>query len=193
MLIKCIGNKGSFLPKMFLTKHFNFTEKTNFPLILSKNYVVYAMTVNSGYIWYYICDEHAKNYPIWNPSVLFEVIDSKISKYWIYTCYFSQDRQSFSATWAYPEWAMNEYTYYDRLSDGEKEETNIFKKYKELMDIEFPLPSIPEAASALDEEWLMCHFCLDAWQSISKDGMVICPKCKRMMHNPRYPGRHDIK
>jgi hypothetical protein len=57
------------------------------------------------------------------------------------------------------------------------------------MDLEFPDPSISDKTQALDDEWLMCPFCIDAWQSDSKDGMVICPTCHRKLHNPRYENR----
>ncbi len=144
------------------------------------------MTIDVGYIWYYICDEDCTYFPIWNPAPLFQVVDGKMSKYWTYAFYPDTDYYRTETIWAYPEWAKNPYRYYDRLSDGEDEEVEIFKKYKALMDVEFPNPSILDRATILDDAWLMCSYCIDAWESISNDGMVICPTCHRMMHNPRY-------
>lgn len=45
--------------------------------------------------------------------------------------------------------------------------------------------SVPHKASAIDEEWLFCPICQDAWQCISNKAMVICPKCDQALHNPR--------
>ena len=187
MIIQCKTNLFSDLPKDCLVETKFNTHETR--LVVEKNYVVYAMILNSGYIWYFLEDEDKLYYPFAYPAPFFKVLNGNLSRYWIYSTEIGKDKNSSRTIWTYPEWANDPY-FYNQLTDGKREALEVFKKYKELMDIEFPLPSIPEAASALDEEWLMCHFCLDAWQSTSKDGMVICPKCKRMMHNPRYPGRH---
>ena len=48
-----------------------------------------------------------------------------------------------------------------------------------------PDPSINKSATILDETWLMCPNCIDAWECASKDAMVICPKCNQVLHNPR--------
>jgi len=45
---------------------------------------------------------------------------------------------------------------------------------------------ISKNALELNEYWLMCPECLDGWESVSYDPMVICPKCKNILHNPRY-------
>ena len=45
---------------------------------------------------------------------------------------------------------------------------------------------IKEFAEVLDDEWLMCKICNDAWMTNSLDAMVICPECDNVLHNPRY-------
>ena len=52
--------------------------------------------------------------------------------------------------------------------------------------LETPDSSIEGHATELDKEWLFCPNCLDAWESNSRDAMVICPKCNHAFHNPRY-------
>jgi hypothetical protein len=52
------------------------------------------------------------------------------------------------------------------------------------MDLEFPDPEVNLKAEKLEDNWLMCPICIDAWQTDSKAGMVMCPKCKNVMHNP---------
>lgn len=86
----------------------------------------------------------------------------------------------------FPEWA-SENSFYDNLTNWEPREEDIFSAYKEIMDLEFPDRQILEKAMIGDEKWLICHLCMDAWeQSSCSDGMVRCPKCKNIMHNPRY-------
>ena len=51
-----------------------------------------------------------------------------------------------------------------------------------------PIPDseIPTTVQVLDENWLMCPDCVDAWVSVSKEDMVICPKCDQVLHNSGY-------
>lgn len=57
------------------------------------------------------------------------------------------------------------------------------KKKNELF---LPIPEIKNVAQDLGENWLMCPLCQDAWQSQTKDGMVLCPKCNNKLHNPKF-------
>ena len=55
------------------------------------------------------------------------------------------------------------------------------------MDLEFPDPLIQDKATIADDQWLMCPFCIDAWEDSDKTmAQVVCPKCFRKMQNPRY-------
>lgn len=47
-------------------------------------------------------------------------------------------------------------------------------------------PSIEKSATILNEAWLMCPNCIDAWESTSNNAMVICPNCNQVLHNPRF-------
>ncbi|PJD94838.1 MAG: hypothetical protein CK425_10570 [Parachlamydia sp.] len=138
------------------------------------------MVFIDGYIWYCICDEHYTEYPTWKPSPLFEVIDGRMSKYWVYAC----DKESYEAIWAYPEWA-NAPHYFHFLNDSEKDYVGHFKHYKKLVDEEFPYLSVEKKA---DAPWLICPLCIDiyAWELNSPDAMITCSNCKRVFHNPRY-------
>ena len=187
MKVKCIFNKGSSLPKDLLGNYSGFKENTVFPLVLEKEYLVYGIIMHRGYVWYYLCDEDYTYYPIWNPSPLFDVVDNKISKYWVYSFRRGESHLSTSVEFVYPEWA-NDPFYYDSLTNGDDEQVNIFKYYKELMDLEFPDTSIPEKDSAIlvEDEWLICPYCFNSWQSQSTSGMVICSVCKRILHNPLF-------
>ena len=74
----------------------------------------------------------------------------------------------------------------DNLEEMEKAALEIFYKRKKEMDLEFQDESITEKASIVDNNWLMCPTCVDAWESSSILAMVECPKCKKIMHNPRF-------
>jgi hypothetical protein len=183
MRIKCVENKVAKLPEEII-KNYSISD-SNFPILIGKEYVVYGMTVHLGYVWYYICDEIYSYYPTWSPSPLFEVIDGQLSRFWIYS-YKEGMRTVLSPWWTFPEWADNP-DFYDNLTDGDEREVKIFKSYKELMDLEFPDFTISEIAQIGDKEWLICPTCIDGWECLNTlDGMVRCPKCKKVMHNPRY-------
>ncbi|MFA5250396.1 MAG: hypothetical protein WC371_03180 [Parachlamydiales bacterium] len=47
-------------------------------------------------------------------------------------------------------------------------------------------PLIKEKAEIIDQEWLLCPVCHDAWLSNSLDAMVVCTNCQKIMHNPRF-------
>lgn len=191
MKVKCIANTGSFLPNDLLTNRSFFTKDTEFALVLDKEYVVYAMTLHMGYVWYYICDEAFTYYPIWKPSPLFDVVDDRISRYWRYWTVRHPEEKSHLAyiTWAYAEWANNPWDYYNALTDGEEQAVELFKKYKCLMDLEFPDPSVPvkyTTTMSSDNQWFICPECFESWSSQKIDGMIECPKCKLILHNPLF-------
>lgn len=183
MIVKCKAKWGKDLPEKCQQPEDGFGIDHEFSLILGNYYIVYGITLWRGYIWYYLCDESYSYYPFWNPSPLFEVANKNLSKYWVYNLRVSDKDNHLNIT--FPEWA-NDCYYYDRLTDGYFKDIEVFKKYKYLMDLEFPDPSVTVFATELDAPWLLCPICIDAWESNSQDGMVICPMCKNKLHNPRY-------
>jgi hypothetical protein len=187
MIVKCIANNRKDLPLDFLRPKSGFGIDYSFPLIINKYYIVYGMILFDNYICYYIEDENHPYYPVWSPSPLFEVVNGQLSKYWVYSFIQEKiiDKIDIRTMWGYPEWANDPY-YYELLFDGEEKQVNIYRSYKRLMDVEFPIPWIEDKAEAMDDHWLFCSYCIDAWQSFSTDGMVICPTCNRTMHNPNY-------
>jgi hypothetical protein len=82
-----------------------------------------------------------------------------------------------------------------RDSFNEKEKDVIDKSIKKISDlVNYCLESclknynftVSGVAKIGDEKWLICPDCLDAWECISQDPMIICPYCDKMLHNPRY-------
>jgi hypothetical protein len=191
MKIKCIENKVSAVPKSFLTDYPVSYER--FSVVIGKEYTVYALGEIEGNVWYCICDESYFLYPMWNPYPLFEISDNRLSRYWVFS--FDEDNKKKAPFLSFPEWAKDSHYFYTQLVEGNNRDQNavIFKSYKLLMDIEFPDSKISEKAQPADNEWLICPFCINAWQcSNNQDGMVICPKCNKIMHNPRYQASSRI-
>ena len=60
------------------------------------------------------------------------------------------------------------------IDEGEKEELTI------------PNPKIKDIALDLGNNWLMCPICQETWEGHSTYGMLCCPKCNNLLHNPKY-------
>jgi len=191
MKIKCIYNKWPDVPKDIFPINDFSNKESDFYIEIDAEYTVYGMTVRNGCIWYYTRDKAFTYFPRWKPSYFFEVVDPRLSRYWIYSCKKFKNYSQAHPIITFPQWADNHPDFYDMLSDGEEKEVMIFKTYKELMDLEFPDSSISEIAQIGDDEWLICPTCLDAWQyNDDKDALVRCPKCLKVLNNPRYKNEY---
>jgi len=146
MQVRCIANTGNALPESYLKSDFYFTKEVEFPLTLGKEYVVYALYQSQVNVWYYICDDSYTYYPMQNPAPLFEVVDSRVYKYWRFEL-----APNGRLEMAFEQWFTDPY-FYDKLRDQEEAEVEIFEKVKELMDAEdFTLPPLDVAVDKLRE------------------------------------------
>ena len=187
MEVICQFNKGSDLPSNCLDPIGGYNKDTSFSLEINKSYIVYAITIHLGYPWYYICDEDYLYYPVWNPSPLFNISNGNLSKYWIFAFYSNKEKNNSTSIWAFPNWAIDPHTFYNNLTDNQIKEVTIFKKYKNLMDLEFARTEIKDKAIILQNNWVMCPFCQESWEIInSRVAMTKCPKCNKILHSPLY-------
>lgn len=46
-------------------------------------------------------------------------------------------------------------------------------------------PSVIDSAKKLDETWLQCPKCSDAWETPFDEAVVICPNCNTLLRDPR--------
>ena len=177
MKIKYIGNlNGKFTEKI---KELNFPYENE---KIGNIYTVFAISNFSGYTSYCIDEELSQ--PMWYPHILFEIIDPRISRYWIYKLKANLSNKAFPF-FGFSEWVQDP-NFYTNLVDGDVEEMKIFEKYKKKMELEFPNSSIQDKANIGDEQWLMCPYCIDAWEDPDKTmALVVCPKCLKTMQNPR--------
>lgn len=191
MKVKCIANTNSVLPNKLLELQPSLKKYLSFPLKINKEYLVYTLEIQHGYAWYFICDEERNcnsPCPFWNPhpAVLFEITDGRLSQYWRYNNYIDNDPSYNKIIFAIQEWAINPVVFYTKFVDRQKNEVEIFRKYKDLMDREYPNASIKDAALQIERDWLMCPKCDEAWESKSILALVKCPKCFSLLNNPNY-------
>lgn len=184
MKVKCIENRRDILPTETLKKHSSYDK---FPLIIGKEYVVYALSEFDDFVWYCLMDEECTTYPMWSPSMLFEISDRRLSRYWLFDLVDDYRRKDLKVPFfCFPEWIEDE-NFYVNLTDDDDREVEIFAKYLQLMEKEFPNRNILEKAIIGDDQWLICPFCMDAWEDKDEmNAMVTCPKCKKTFNNPRY-------
>lgn len=162
-------------------------ENQEFEAALVEVYTVYGMVIKNNQVCLYICQDSEDKFPIAEHCDHFEILDNRLSRYWIFG--FLEGDQVYP-TWIFPEW-INEIYFIDKITDWEEREIRIFQAYREAMDMEFPNPFISEKAQIGNDEWLICPICIDAWESkTSIDGMVRCPNCQNILHNPRYKNEY---
>lgn len=145
MKVKCIINHGALLSSQYYHSGAEseiyydgkgINETVSFPLVIGKEYLVYAMALNYDYMWYFVANENYRYYPIWYPCALFDVVDERISKYWVYSHQTGINFIQPQTFWAFPEWAEDP-DYYTKLTSSYHREIKLFEGYKILMDNEF--------------------------------------------------------
>lgn len=186
MRIECVRRRFDEIPDLSLREIVRQgfgtdTEATG--LTVGKRYTVFAREHRNGNAWFYIADDDfggPRSYPVAYAGSFFDVVDSKGSSFWkTVTVDGAVVRDSFS------EWATDP-VFYERLIDGESFETQLFEKYRVEMELEFPSDDSAGDAELLDESWLLCPKCSEAWESQSSFALVECVKCRAKLSNPRY-------
>ncbi len=180
MIIKCIENKHSLIS---IQKYTDIAE-TEY-ILVGKEYVVYGFCQFGNYIEFCVYEDTICSFPIWCLYPFFEIINPLASRYWL--CSIKEDyNDKKGMVIGFPEMIRDD-SFYNNLTDGEEEEVRIFRYWKALMDLEFPINVIKQKAQFGDEKWFMCPSCIDAWEdSDNRDAMFICPMCKQLFHYPRY-------
>jgi hypothetical protein len=169
--------KIKYTPNDFLLKK---TSPMYERLFINQEYTVYGILIIENITYFYICASTDDDYSLPLLSTAFSIVDPRPSRFWIFGI------RNQNPILFFPEMIQEEY-FEDRITDWQQREMDIFKKYKKLMDFEFPDSSITENAQIGDENWLICPTCIAPWEySSDKDAIVECPTCKKAMNNPRY-------
>jgi hypothetical protein len=133
--VRCVSKSAKDLPKEIALNRIwgGDTTDRSFPLVVGKEYTVHGVTTTLGHVWYYVCDENFVYYPVWNPSSLFEISDSSLPQFWCIGFHTVQAHRVFILS--FPEWVNDEY-FYDKLTDGNPTEVQIFNRYKKILEDE---------------------------------------------------------
>jgi hypothetical protein len=137
--VRCVTKSAKDLPKDIRLERIwgnseNIADRS-FALTVGKEYIVYGVTITLGHVWYYICDEDFVYYPVWNPASLFEITDSSLPQSWRVRFDKEQDGHEERFLLSFPEWVNDKY-FYDKLTDGNAAEVEIFNRYKKTLDNE---------------------------------------------------------
>lgn len=135
MIVRCIANTARDIPDNYLGDSWRFTRETVFEyLTIGKEYVVYAVeTENKGQVRYAIANDVYTSYPVRYVAPLFEVVDSRVSKYWRFA--FNPPGVTCGIL-AFEEWSSDPDEFYWNLVEGEEPELTLFRRMKTLMDEE---------------------------------------------------------
>ena len=181
MKVRCIKSSGADLsPADIAAGHYT---SSTFYVSVGGEYVVYGVAFDKGAISYLIEDD--TGYIRWYPASLFEITSDRVSRLWRFSSVASA--KGYEAQMSFAELVQN-LDFFTRLVDGEKAAEDIFYRWKQMADLEFPDPSVTAIATIGDSDWLLCPFCADAWKSNGPDALVQCGVCKKVSNNPRYQG-----
>lgn len=178
-------------------KRYNY--KWNNYHIWDKELIVYWLKTIKWQL-FYILNIYEPNYstPLSYPIELFDIIDSRISKFWIANFYegwykfidsdHGTEKEHIENIFimSFPE-LVNNSMFYSNLSDWNKKEYDIFNKYAKLMYLEFPDTKVEyKWKIVLKPDWVECPKCNYTRPENSDLAMLECPNCQSIMHNPFY-------
>lgn len=146
-------------------------------------HVVYGLGRWAGLDGYYIADTDYSGYPMWYPAVFFQIVDPRSSRYWQPSIWTPPSRAGSWARVILP-WAADHRLFED-LVNGEARAVAAFKRYRELMDLEFADDPARQTAHHLQDAWVQCPSCDDAWEVKDRVLEIIrCPYCKAIWLSP---------
>ena len=133
MTVRCISNTDVGLPASL--EKYGYRGGRPLPLTVGKDYVVYGIGFLNSEIWYFIENDDAGSlrYPNREPAQLFTVLEGSIPRCWEFA--YTPDHGDHSALMTFSEWTTDRY-FYDRLTDGQTREVEIFKRRKRAIDTE---------------------------------------------------------
>jgi hypothetical protein len=145
--------------------------------LTSDYYVVFS--IRFGDVVEYGLDfEPEGSLPVFYQSELFDVIDDRVSQYWVFAPRLPKkiDGNERSAMLAISDWAHNR-KFFDQLVNSDQEAWKIWRKYKSLMEMEFATPGIVRKAEIVGDGWVLCAECINGWKIDTHHEMVKCPSC----------------
>lgn len=187
MRVRCVANTGLAIPHKWIDDLGGYGRDSLFPLTIDGEYLVVALTLRQGTVWYYLLDDLKLDYPVWYPAVLFEVTDARLSRFWVFA-FVNEGIRDGDAVLAFKQWAADPLGYYDRLTDGESVATSLFVSYLEKMEFEFAPSDLAAVGEDLGDGWTLCPRCHEAWRNSAVGELLRCPSCSAKLRNPRVMG-----
>ncbi len=129
MLVECIGNRVSDLPKTDRTLVRQSVHLKEVGLVPGQRYVVYGVVLANGLPWYLIAEEENDEYPKPQFAGFFKVIDETIPSGWRFQWRegYWPDGKLLPSEWCQPG-------FFEALVDGGSREVAIFKAKKAEID-----------------------------------------------------------
>lgn len=186
MKVICTNNLGAALSSDFMKSIIYDTppEKHEFHVEIGRIYTVYVLSIVNGHTYFGIDVNDELGFQLL-PGDLFNIVDSKVSQLWNISYEKAVGSESAYTLFGYEEATRNR-GHISGLLEGVETDISIFKKYKERFDLEYPDTNVTAEAEKLDDFWLLCPDCSDAWKSHSKSALVRCPSCNSVLINPVY-------
>lgn len=139
-----------------------------------------------GYVNFMIADDTEVSYPKFYPIEFFEIIDNRTSEYWINRTSNTYPLEEVG----YPnfisfEEAVNDECFFDDLLECSNGTSEIYEKYKGLMENEFPDSNL-NFAEIIGDSWVLCSQCDSVWEIDKSLGIVSCPEYGHKSNNPLW-------
>lgn len=134
MKIKCINDiiRQEFCGKDLV----EWAKYSDLEITSGKTYTVIAISKYFNEIFFYIIGDETANYPLAFPSVLFQITDNSISKYWDNAFKFKSINElsiNNGEIISFKEWTLNGDDFYEKVLDEIEPEISIFREYRDKM------------------------------------------------------------
>jgi hypothetical protein len=100
-------------------------------------YVVLGITKYDDTYFYYLLGDESNKYPLSFPSQMFEIVDSNVSKYWLYNASKIENINELEigddGVISFPEWSLRKGIFYGEVIEEDPIALSIFFKYRDLM------------------------------------------------------------
>jgi hypothetical protein len=137
MQVRCVENDRSKLPTRFLVSRLGYGADRVEPVTVGRVYTVVALLFDLGFVWYFIHDDHDHPYPMAYQSILFEIVDPRVSRYWEATVRPSASSDLEEAMALEPsEWARDK-LFFDRLTNFDDATIHVYAEVRKRIEDEF--------------------------------------------------------
>ena len=179
MIVKCIKNNCVSIAGAIPNGRYYGDSSL---LEVGKYYVVYAMYISEDISFHIDTNSYLPGH---FPSSLFDMVDPRLSKYWVLGSYCKPRDNSIQkfTILSYPEWALNYPEFWEKFVDGDKDTRDRFYRFKELVDHEYQIKSVLIHAKVVDDGWSKCEKCENIWAAEDSAELVNCPDCNEILIN----------